>query len=149
MPMTTYSLWKAICYYTTQNSHYTCCCITLELTCFYVLNQFKNEERNTSKMGEKKTSKNIRSQKYSKKFYSKISSPILILISPLPNKEDVPQILPFIVSSTQKYHFLKFLSSYYLISNKNSTGNFHMQLLRFSFSLVPAAEPCLIFSYPT
>lgn len=53
------------------------------------------------------------------------------------------------VSSMQKYHLLKFLSSYYLISNKNRTGNFHKQLLRFSFSLVPAAEPCLIFSYPT
>lgn len=48
------------------------------------------------------------------------------------------------VTSVSKYHVLKFLSSYYLIPNKNKTGNSHKHLLNFSFSLVRAAEPCLI-----
>jgi len=66
--------------------------------------------------------------------------------------ENIPHILfslclekiTFIVTSVQKYHFLKFLSSYYLIPNKSKTGNSHEQLLSFSFSPVLAAEPCLI-----
>lgn len=75
-----------------------------------------------------------------------------MLTSSLLNKENVPQIqsslylekITFMVTSVQKYHFLKFLSSYYLIPKNSKTGNSHKQLLSFSFSLVLAAEPCLI-----
>lgn len=75
----------------------------------------------------------------------------MLTSSPL-NKENIPQILSwlylgkitFMVTRVQKYHFLKFLTSYYLIPNKTKTGVSHKQLLSFSFSLVLAAEPCLI-----